>query len=99
MTTEDAHDKWYCQMWMEIVKLYGYPVYRENDVGDPEQEMGFHGMVMAIDALERLREVWIDWCLEDVPVTPQLAEDFSRIYYELEGGHPIPSFWMPGANQ
>lgn len=82
-------DRWYCQMWMEIVKFYGYPVYHEELVPFPEQEMAFHGMVNAIDALERHREIWLEWSLDDLPVTPELAEEFCREHYELTGDHVL----------
>ena len=82
-------DPWFRQFYMEIAKFYGYPTSTIEDSSKQGKILSAFATVNITIALQEYINVWHPWWKEKRKITPQLAEEFCRMFFERNGEHLI----------
>lgn len=86
------NDVWFRSFYMEIAKLYGFPVSQLDSYTKQDKILSAFASVNITLALEEHVELWHPLWKKQATVTEQLAEDFCRSVYEIRGEHLVPFY-------
>ena len=84
------NDPWFRSFYMEIAKLYGYPASQVEAITKQDKILSAFASINITIALEEHVKIWHPWWKEKREITPELAEEFCRIYYEDTGEQVVP---------
>lgn len=84
------NDPWFRSFYMEIAALYGLPVSQKHAYTKQEKILSAFASINISIVLEQSIKVWHPWWKEKREITPELAEEFCRGYYERTGEQVVP---------
>lgn len=86
------NDAWFRSFYMEIAKLYGFPVSQLESYTKQDKILSAFASINITLALEEHVSLWHPWWKGQVAITEELAEDFCRSVYEIRGEHLVAIF-------
>jgi len=84
------NDPWFRSLYMEIAAFYGLPVSQSSAETKQEKILSAFASINISIVLEQSIKIWHPWWKEKRKVTPELAEEFCRGYYERTGEQVVP---------
>lgn len=85
-------DPWFRKFYMAIATFYGIPFSTNDALSKQGKILSAFGSINITLALEEGLKVWHPWWKEKREVTPELAEEFCRAYFEKTGQHIVPCY-------
>lgn len=84
------NDPWFRCFYMEIAAFYGLPVSQASAESKQEKILSAFASINICIVLEQSVKIWHPWWKEKREITPELAEEFCRGYYERTGEQIVP---------